>query len=188
MLKVKLFFFVIIFTSVICGVFGIFHDQITYTISREYFTRFKFVQFGLTDGYDSPLEMSNRIGAIIVGILATWWVGIPIGIMYSTILMFFKEQSHLYKIYFRTIALTFTITILTSFAGYLNWKFYLQYAPEPDWYYPDNLIDKSSFICVGCIHNFSYLGGLIGLMAGTFYLLIHKGKEKKSIRSLNISK
>ena len=34
---------------VIAGVFGIVHDQISYTVSSEYYTRFKFPQFRLLD-------------------------------------------------------------------------------------------------------------------------------------------
>ncbi|MGZ4047779.1 MAG: hypothetical protein ACXVNN_00380 [Bacteroidia bacterium] len=167
--------------------FGIIHDQITYTISHEYFTKFKFVQFGLIDE-GMRLQMSDRSAAVIVGIMATWWVGIPIGLMYAFILMFFKDETGLYKIYFRTILLTFVLTILISFAGYLNWKFHLQYIEAPDWYYPENLIDKNHFICVGNIHNFSYLGGGIGTIAGIIYLIIQKGKENISERNFSVRK
>ena len=31
--------------SVLAGVYGIFHDQVTYAISPEYFTKLKFDQF-----------------------------------------------------------------------------------------------------------------------------------------------
>jgi hypothetical protein len=33
----------------LAGVYGILHDQLTYTISPEYNTKFKFYQFGLLD-------------------------------------------------------------------------------------------------------------------------------------------
>jgi len=51
--------------------YGIIHDQITYSISPEYYTKFKFYQFGLikspNDFVHNPRQM-----AIIVGIMATW--------------------------------------------------------------------------------------------------------------------
>ena len=40
-----------------------------------------------------------------------------------------------------------------------------------DWWLPDNLVDKDSFILVGSIHNFSYLGGFFGLIIGIIYLV-----------------
>lgn len=175
MQKLKLFLFILVITPAICALYGIIHDQLTYTISPEYYTKFKFMQFGLLDDH-MRLNMNERWGAMIVGIRATWWMGIPIGFMYATIVMFFKNNAAFYQLYFKTIVITFIVTALTSFTGYLYWKFYLQYT-NVNWYLPENLQDKNSFICVGCIHNFSYIGGTAGLMAGILYLVIQKGKQ-----------
>jgi hypothetical protein len=57
------------------GMCGFLHDQISYTVSPEYFTRLKFYQFNI------PVSLHNRIGAGIVGIQATWWMGLLIGII-----------------------------------------------------------------------------------------------------------
>lgn len=186
MQKIKLFLFIIFLTPLICGTFGILHDQITYSISYEYYTRFKFIQFGLVDE-DGAMLMNHRLGAVIVGFGATWWVGIPIGLFYAITLMFFKNTESLYKLYFKTVLLTFAITIVTSFVGYFYWKIFLQNEP-PNWYLPEHVTDKDSFFCVGSIHNFSYLGAEIGLMAGMLYLILLKRKEKHSIRSINFRK
>lgn len=41
-------FLLIIFVSpFIAGLYGVLHDQLTYTIAPEYYTKFKFYQFGL---------------------------------------------------------------------------------------------------------------------------------------------
>ena len=77
--------------------------------------------------------------------------------------------------------------MLGSIVGYLYWKFYLQYT-EVNWYLPDNLIDKNSFICVGSIHNFSYLGGVFGLMVGSLYLILQKEKQKENKRDFKTKK
>jgi hypothetical protein len=37
------------------------------------------------------------------------------------------------------------------------------------WYIPENLQDIKAFISVGEMHNFSYLGGLIGLPFGVWW-------------------
>jgi hypothetical protein len=36
----------VIVSALLAGVYGIVHDQLTYSISHEYFTKFKYVQFG----------------------------------------------------------------------------------------------------------------------------------------------
>src|SRR6516162_3933246 len=59
----------------VAGLFGAFHDQISYSVSSEYFTRFKFIQFRLLD-----TDLPERIRVAEVGFRASWWMGIPLGI------------------------------------------------------------------------------------------------------------
>jgi hypothetical protein len=60
----------------VAGLFGIIHDQISYSVSPEYFTKFKFIQFHLLD-----VDLPDRARAAMVGFLASWWMGIPLGIL-----------------------------------------------------------------------------------------------------------
>ncbi len=176
MKKILLFLCVIFSSILIASVFGIIHDQITYSIAPEYYTKFKFIQFGLVE--DSSTNVDNiplLVG--IVGVMATWWMGLLIGIIYAIILLFFPYSKTLYSIFIKTIAFSFITTITLSFCGYLNWRFHAQYFPC-DWYLPDDLIDKASFICVGHIHNYSYIGGELGIAIGIAYLLFQKQKLK----------
>ena len=51
------------------GLYGALHDQISYAVSHEYFTRFKFLQFNV------PPHLRGHVGAAIVGWYATGgWV------------------------------------------------------------------------------------------------------------------
>jgi hypothetical protein len=180
MQKLKLFLFVIVITPLICALFGILHDQITYTISPEYFTKFKFVQFGFLDDYGRPLQSDQRLIAGIIGVLATWWMGIPIGLFYGSILLFFPYEKKLYRLYARVITITFISTVLCGIAGYIQGWVYTQNHHVPGWYFPEGLVDLYAFIRVGSIHNMSYTGGTLGLMAGVSYLIILKAKQKKA--------
>jgi hypothetical protein len=60
--------------SFIAGVYGIIHDQVTYSIGPEYFTRLKFAQFSYAD-----FGLPARVFVGEVGFLATWWVGFVSG-------------------------------------------------------------------------------------------------------------
>ena len=93
----------------LAGCYGMMHNQISYTVSPEYFTKFKFRQFGIAP------TLNERTGAAIVGWQASWWMGIAIGL--------------------------FVIP-----AGMM--------------------IDSVSFLRAGTMHNFSYLGGLLGIFTG----------------------
>ena len=54
--------------SAIAGLYGVIHDQITYSISAEYFTRLKFIQFRWAD-----IGLPTRAFVAEIGFLATWW-------------------------------------------------------------------------------------------------------------------
>lgn len=177
MSKLKQFIFILLASIAIASCFGILHDQVTYTISPEYYTRFKFIMFRLTEE-GVPLQMNHRLGAILIGIKATWWVGMIIGLFYAFMLIRIKREHLIRELYFKTIAITFFITIICSVIGYFYGRFYL-INTGVDWYLPQNLQDINSFICVGSIHNASYLGGLLGLLTGTLFITIQKGKLKK---------
>ena len=79
---------IILLTLAACllaGTYGILHDQLTYTISPEYYTKFKFYQFELLDeGMPGPLP-NPRLWVCYIGFMATWWLGIPIGIILGSI-------------------------------------------------------------------------------------------------------
>jgi hypothetical protein len=57
--------------ALIAGGFGILHDQVTYSIAPEYFTKLKFDQFQAMD-----FGWPRRAFVAEIGFLATWWVGL----------------------------------------------------------------------------------------------------------------
>ena len=61
---------------------------------------------------------------------------------------------------------------------------YMILANEPSesltgWFIPDNLVDLKSFIAVGSMHNYSYLGGILGTLVGFAYIQWRKWIFKK---------
>ena len=73
--KIILLFIFPFIAQPIAGGYGALHNQISYTVSSEYFTRFKFNQFNLQDN-----SLNNRIKAAMVGYRASAWMGFYIGI------------------------------------------------------------------------------------------------------------
>jgi len=49
MKKFLVYVLIVVLAVLAAGLFGIVHDQISYTVAPEYFTKFKFRQFGFTD-------------------------------------------------------------------------------------------------------------------------------------------
>jgi len=178
---------ILIITPILGGIYGIVHDQITYTISNEYYTKFKFIQFGLQDwgmgenvGTPKTPEVqlwNPRLGASIVGFLATWWVGMIIGIVLGLIGLIHKNGKEMFQITMKASLMTIGIALIAGIIGLIYGKLVLTNDP-PNWFLPENLINRTNFIMVGSMHNFSYLGGFVGMMISVIYSI---RKKKKSI-------
>lgn len=148
------------------GLYGIVHDQITYSIAPEYFTKFKYDQFG----FDPSWLGGHRQTVAAIGFLATWWTGIFIGLGLGLTGLIFKDHKAMRRAIQKAILITFCFGVAMGLFGFLYGRFILT-KTGVDWWLPDNLSDKNAFITVGSIHNFSYLGGLLGLIAGIYYLV-----------------
>ncbi|HWK03760.1 MAG TPA: hypothetical protein VNS58_09015 [Puia sp.] len=97
MKKFSLFLLTILLSILVAGLYGILHDQVTYTICPEYYTKFKFIQFGLADETTALLQPSPRQLVAIIGFLATWWTGIFIGIGLGLTALIFKEATAMFR-------------------------------------------------------------------------------------------
>jgi len=170
----------------LAGLYGILHDQLTYTISPEYYTKFKFYQFGLMDEGNEAIFEYPRFQVSIVGFMATWWMGIPI----ATVLGLFSlhsDRKFMIEIAMKAFLVTMIIAFISGLYGLYIGFTYLADQPKENfgrWFIPDNLIDFRSFIAVGSMHNESYIGGLYGLFSGIAYIGWRKGmlkwRQKKS--------
>lgn len=180
--KLIAFLLIIILAPVVAGLYGIIHDQLTYTISPEYYTKFKFYQFGLMDIGNEAIFTNPRIQVSAVGFLATWWMGIPIGLILALVSTIHHSGNRMFRIGLVAFAVTIVIAFFTGLIGLAYGKFHLSEIGVK-WWLPENLIDKKNFISVGSMHNFSYLGGLTGLIAGIIYIVKKKNKYAHVLNS-----
>jgi hypothetical protein len=74
MAKLALFPVLLAAACIVAGVYGALHNQISYSVSPDYFFALKFHQFAI------PGDLRNRTGASIVGWYASWWMGLIIGV------------------------------------------------------------------------------------------------------------
>jgi hypothetical protein len=154
--------------AVIAGLYGILHDQWTYSIGPEYFTRLKFQQFHYLSREQPP-----RLLVAEIGFIATWWVG-----FFSAWFMGRLTVPHEpLAIAGRRCAkgvLAIVLTALTAAAiatqlapaeisdpRVSNWSSILQ---------AHQITDPLAFIRVAYIHNASYLGGLVGLLGALVWI------------------
>jgi hypothetical protein len=154
------------FGGILAGVYGIAHDQITYSISNEYFTRFKFSQF-----HYANFGMSPRVFVAEIGFLATWWVGFFAAWFIARLAVpaFSRRAALRYSL--RGFGIIIAAALIASIVTYF-WGLWhgIDYSAWEDFETSLEIRDLPSFVRVAYIHNASYLGGLIGLIAAIMYL------------------
>lgn len=175
--KVGVYLLMLVLAAVVAGIYGMLHDQISYTFSEEYFTQFKFKQFGIPWAYEAP-----RLGASYVGALATWWMGILVYILLGLFGFMFHSPKQMASNLSKSFLVVIGVALLTGLAGLalgyyqVNNQTVSQYM---QWVRP-GVSEPIQFIRVGFMHNASYLGGLTGLLSGIVYLVVNKLRYNKS--------
>ncbi|HXB95333.1 MAG TPA: hypothetical protein VNU70_09250 [Puia sp.] len=171
MRKLATFFIIVLAAIVIASLYGVAHDQVTYTISPEYYTRFKFIQFNLADSGAARHMTQPRSAVVMVGVKATWWMGLYIGLIIGLFALIFRNPDRMFASAIQALGIVLGIAIITgAIGGYYGRNVLAK--KGVDWWLPNNLAHPSDFITVGSIHNFSYLGGVIGLGVALIFLLV----------------
>jgi hypothetical protein len=149
----KLVFFPVLLIAgcVIAGAYGAAHNQISYTVSPRFFSCYQFGRF------DLPPEMWNRTGATLVGILATWWMGLVIGppvLLVALVLPGWKAYVKHSLIAFGVAAGTALVIGLAALAAA---RF---------------LLGRGEIGQAEMMHDFGYAGGGVGVLTAVAYLTV----------------
>lgn len=161
--------------SLIAGVYGIFHDQITYAIGPEYFINFKFEQFQWAN-----VGLGNTVFVSCIGFLATWWVGLVCGWILARRMIPNQNRRVAIGKVFTGFGIIFATGMLFGVGGYLYGNFR---GPEADYSAWINVLDRLgvmdhwAFMRVAYIHNAGYLGGLVGLILTFIFLSKEENSE-----------
>ncbi len=163
MQKIVAFIAFLLLAVLASGAFGALHDQISYTVSSEYFTRFKFAQFNLLDA-----DIPERIRAAQVGFLASWSMGIPLGLLTGVAGFIHPRAVHMRKALLLSLALMAGITLICALTGLAAGFFKttaldLSYYTGTGWFVPEGLEQPRRFICAGYMHNAAYLGSVLAV-------------------------
>jgi len=152
--------------SLLAGLYGIIHDQVTYSISHEYFTRLKFQQF-----HYANLGLPARAFVAEIGFLATWWVGFFAGWFIARITVPAFSRTIALRHSLRGFLIVFAFALGASVAGYVLGVVHgSNYSAWEDLASRLAVHDLPSFVRVAYIHNASYLGGLVGLVVAIIHL------------------
>jgi len=177
--KISVFFLLIFIAVILASLYGIIHNQISYTVSSEYFTKLKFIQFGLLD-----TAIAERVRASMVGFLASWWMGIPIGVLISAVGFIHKGYKRMFKISFRSMLVAIIFTMFFGLCGLVYGYFQtssINLNEYYGWRIPENIENIRRFLCAGYMHNSAYLGGVLSIfIAWTFHLIVRFRKTAEA--------
>jgi len=156
------------------GTYGAVHDQLSYTLSPEYFTKFKFFQF-----YYADFGLPNRVFASIIGFTATWWVGM-IAAWFLGKTRFDSDdlstaKSDMLQGFLTVFCTGFMVAVFGVLIGYIR-AFHFPLNEFLGWEKMLSGRELQNFTVVGYLHNSGYLGGLLGLIIAVINI---KRKMKK---------
>lgn len=169
------FLLVVIICALTIGIYGALYDQLTYSISSEFFTKFKFLKYNFATGDEAILSFP-RFWVAIAGFLSTWRLGAVIGVALGAFVPHITDRKY-FRFLFKTLMWTILGVSFAGLYGLLYGKYYL--APRGvDWHFPDNIMDLNSFIIAGSMYNYTYAGGFFSIYG---YMLIHlfRGMKRK---------
>ena len=172
MLKLAAFVTFIVLAVLTAGAFGALHDQISYTVSSEYFTKFKFLQFHLLNP-----DVPERVRAAIVGFRASWWMGIPLGLLAGVAGFIHPNATQMLRALLLSLAVISGFTLIFALAG-LTYGYFqtgsLSLGNYRGWFIPPNLVHPRNFICAGYMHNSAYLGGLLAIPVAWIFHIYYR--------------
>ncbi len=158
---------------VFAGVYGAVHNQVSYSVSPEYFTQFKFYQFEIEG------QFPDRIGAAIVGWKAAWWMGVIIGAVLIPVGLVIRGSVEYFWGVIRVFGVVAVTTLLVGLAA-LAIAFVVV---DPNTIgefirYHNEIVDDAAFARAGTMHNFSYLGGLVGIITGGAAIYVQRRRRR----------
>lgn len=164
----------VVAACLIAGVYGALHNQLSYSISPEYFHDLKFAQFGITD------TLWNRVGAAWVGWQASWWMGLLLSFPILPVALFAPRARGFAVAFLSACALVVATAALFAFGNLL--LSFLVADPVQPWARRPGVEDAEAFSRAGALHNGSYLGGFAGSLLASANAVIHVRRMRKASR------
>lgn len=154
--------------ALIAGTYGVLHDQVTFTLGPEYFTKFKVFQFGYGEVADA-----GRWVAAKIGFQASWWVGLFAGWFMGRVAIPRVPAKLAARLCAQGVVGMMMVTLAFGLAAWVLALAWLDEALVSRWAVAVrgfDVVDAKAFAVVGYIHNGSYLGALVGLVGALIWV------------------
>ena len=156
------------------GLYGALHNQISYTIGPDYFHAFKFQQFAI------PEAIQNRLGASLVGWLASWWTGLALGPLLLAVAVFAKGPIAFTRRFFVAAAIALSVALVIGAGAVVVGAFTITSADPNSLFASPGLSDPVGFSRAALLHNMSYLAAVIGVLIAMVYCIAKAILDRKT--------
>ncbi|HEX5323229.1 MAG TPA: hypothetical protein VFW40_05540 [Capsulimonadaceae bacterium] len=165
--------------------YSILNDQLTVTISHEYFSVFKRREFWWLLSWCNLTEAPTRIQAILVAVAATWWFGLALGVALAGLGLIGKGPLLSTAGYLRGVGLTMLVTAGCSIVfGAVAYLLEPAVAPTAEnWPFLQGIHNIRNAFAVGWWHNGAYLGAAIGTFAACVYAM----RWRRAAREISVN-
>src|SRR5258707_8996181 len=82
---------------VIASLYGVAAHQATYSVSPEYYTKFKLIQLNLADTLAAQHMTQPRSAVVIAGVKTSWIIGCCIGAILGIIALVFRTADTMFQ-------------------------------------------------------------------------------------------
>jgi len=154
--------------ALLASLYGILHDQLTYTISPEYFTKLKFQQFAWAD-----FGWPRRVFVAEIGMLASWWVGSIGGWLVARASAAELPPRARWPLVARSFAIVAVVTLTAGLIGWLYGAAVANSSSLSAWQIARQSLgvrDLPHFVIVAHIHNATYLCATLGILIAILYI------------------
>lgn len=153
--------------AVVAAGYGAVHDQLSFALSPEYFTRFKFRQFAWAN-----VGLPPRLYASEVGALATAGVGLAAGWLLARAGLAELPPTDRRRATVRAFAVVAVVAVLGGLIGWVigAWAATGDLSGWADWQRTLKLTDLPGFVVVAHLHAGGYLGALAGFILAVVYV------------------
>ncbi len=161
--KFPIFILLLAIAACAAALFGAVHNQLSYTVGPTYFTALKFQQFGIPD------DMAPRLAASWVGVQASWWMGILVGLPAFVIgLLIVPKSDSYFAAGIGAIGLVVFLSLFAALAGLLGGIAADASGILDGWLTLPDGPTRSDLLRAGFMHDASYLAGALGALVAIF--------------------
>lgn len=167
-MKLLIFCFLLLIGTTVAGFYGAIHNQISYTLCPEFFINIRFKEFNI------PAE-EGRWGSAVIGWKNTWKFGLALSLILSFIGLLHPTAGRMLNVTFKSILINIGIAFLIGLLGLLL-GYYIYHNDASNSRIPDNIFNKENFVAVQTMHNFSYWGGILGVLIALLWNIFRLNK------------